>query len=307
MTRNRRRKVEIRLQRAATGGSYTAARWQVPQPSEPLPPATDKVAVLPPMASWNRPITCRLWAKLVAEHGPLIAVNISQGDRWWALDDLARSVAGALQEGPPEQRGLWLAFGTFYVTKAEHLDGIVAKLDGAGALRRLTVRSVPTGQDCDHATCRRRRGEPPLPAQRRPVPATPAARPAVELGPALTLAEVMEAHPTLQRFGFGAYFGTPVEQRAQEVADGREQLRAREDVVLRIRGWLRTNIAPVKTPTVGSYGMKHVVESATGRYVTNGELIAAALMAGYPWKGPSGPNALFGMSKRDVDRARAAQ
>jgi hypothetical protein len=36
----------------------------------------------------------------------------------------------------------------------------------------------------------------------------------------------------------------------------------------------------------------------------NGEFIAAALMAGYPMRYESGPNATFGMSRRDVERVR---
>ena len=48
--------------------------------------------------------------------------------------------------------------------------------------------------------------------------------------------------------------------------------------------------------------MKHVVEQSIG-YVTNGELIAAALIAGYTVKYTDGPNPLLGMSERDVKRA----
>lgn len=54
-----------------------------------------------------------------------------------------------------------------------------------------------------------------------------------------------------------------------------------------------------------SYGMKHVVEQAIGRYVANSELIAAALMAGYPSGPVEDPNTVFGMSQRDVNRVRA--
>lgn len=68
-----------------------------------------------------------------------------------------------------------------------------------------------------------------------------------------------------------------------ELASGREKLAEREAVVLEIAAWLRENVAPIKTPTVGSYSMKHVVERAT-EYMTNGERIAAALVAGYPVK-----------------------
>lgn len=38
--------------------------------------------------------------------------------------------------------------------------------------------------------------------------------------------------------------------------------------------------------------MKHVVERAMGTYVTNGELIAAALVVAYPFKYTAGPNPL---------------
>src|SRR5687768_8445613 len=36
----------------------------------------------------------------------------------------------------------------------------------------------------------------------------------------------------------------------------------REAAVLEIAAWLRENVAPIKTLTVGSYSMKHVVERA---------------------------------------------
>nr|WP_221378305.1 hypothetical protein [Actinoplanes polyasparticus] len=69
------------------------------------------------------------------------------------------------------------------------------------------------------------------------------------------------------------------------------------------------NVAAIKTPATGSYGMKHVVEDVLGEYVANGELIAAALMAGYPMRYDGGPSATFGMSRRDVEtvsKTRAA-
>jgi hypothetical protein len=124
----------------------------------------------------------------------------------------------------------------------------------------------------------------------------------------LTLAEVMRQHPLLNAFGIGV-FGprskTP-EQRRTELATFREQLASSEAVVAEIAAWLRVNIAPIKTPTVGSYGMKHLVERAISKYVTNGEFIAAALIAGYTFKYTDGPNVEFGMSARDVKRIRSA-
>lgn len=119
-----------------------------------------------------------------------------------------------------------------------------------------------------------------------------------------TLAEVMQQHPLLTAFGIGVYASrsmTP-EQRATELATGRERLAAREAAVAQTARWLRENIAPITTPTVGSYALKHVVERATGDYLTNGELIAAALVAGYTVAYTEGPNVLMGMSARDVKR-----
>jgi AraC-like DNA-binding protein len=59
-------------------------------------------------------------------------------------------------------------------------------------------------------------------------------------------------------------------------------------------------------PTADSHHMKHVVERALGEYVGNGELIAAALVAGYSFKHTEGPNVELGMSARDVRRVGSA-
>jgi hypothetical protein len=310
MTSDRRRKAETRAHQAATGVPYMVARRQLTEQtpvSTPPVAATARVDILPPLQGWTRPRSCQWWAKTSEQHGPLIALRISRGDRWWELDDLAREVAGALQDRPTEERGLWIGFGGYTVTKREHLDGIVAALDAAGALSRLTVRSVPDAARCEHASCRRRRGEPPIPAHStsRPSPS----RPAPLLGPTLSLATVMQQHTQLNSFGIGVYEPrrkTP-EQRQAELADEREALAGQEAKVLEIAAWLREHVTPIKTPTVGSYGMKHVVERAIGQYVTNGEFIAAALISGYRFKYTAGPNMLFGMSARDVKRIDSAK
>ncbi|MBF6340861.1 hypothetical protein IU450_33965 [Nocardia abscessus] len=222
------------------------------------------------------------------------------------MDDLAREVAGALQDRPTEQRGLWIWIdgGRYVVTKREHLAGIAAALDAAGALSRLTVRAAPDGAHCEHASCRRRRGEPPI--KRTATPATPAARPLVMFGPMLSLAEVMEQHPQLGSFGIGVYKqpGQTPAQRQAELTDERKTLAEQEVWVVEIATWLRANLTPIKTPTVGSYDMKHMVEKAIGTYVTNGELIAAALIAGYPHRYTDGPNLQLGMRSRDMKRIR---
>jgi hypothetical protein len=118
----------------------------------------------------------------------------------------------------------------------------------------------------------------------------------------------MEQHPRLVPNGIGVFDAhrKTRAQREAELAEGRAELMAREGFVLEVAAWLVQNVTAIQTPTIGSYRMKHVVENAIGKYVTNGELIAAALLAGYAFKYDDGPNVLFGMSKRDVDRISEA-
>ena len=147
-------------------------------------------------------------------------------------------------ERPARERGLWIGHGRYYVTKREHLAGIAAALEAAGALRRLTVRAVPDAARCEHTSCRRRRGVPPV---ERTVAPRPAAPPSVVFGPMLSLAEVMEEHPLLTYSGFGVSWrrGRTPEERRAELADGRARLSRREDSVREIAAWLRDNVTPL--------------------------------------------------------------
>ena len=303
MTKNRRDKIEIRALQAATGLPYMQARRQS---TATLPPSA-KVEILPPFPGWTKPHSCSLWEKTAAKHGPLMAINISMGPNWWELDDLARAVASALQDDrPTEERGLWLHSGRFVVTKREHLDGIVAALDKAGALSRLTVREIPDAANCTHPSCRRRRGLAPLPPQDRPAPPDRAVRPALRA--TLTLAEVMEQHPTLGSNGLAYYQrGKIAEQRRADLAADRASLLAGEDRVQQAVAWLiEVNIGVIKKPQFSSYGLKHIMERLTRVYVTTGEFMAAALMLGYPYKENEGPNMSFAMSARDVRQLEEA-
>jgi hypothetical protein len=45
--------------------------------------------------------------------------------------------------------------------------------------------------------------------------------------------------------------------------------------------WLQQHMPSIKGPRRSSYGLKHVVEDRFGEYVSNGEFIAAALIAGF--------------------------
>jgi hypothetical protein len=90
-----------------------------------------------------------------------------------------------------------------------------------------------------------------------------------------------------------------------ELAGGRAALAFRERVVARVRDWLVKNVAAIATPGVSSsYGMKHVGERALDVYVSNEELIAAALLARYRTRRWGGPNALVAFSRRDEGRVR---
>jgi hypothetical protein len=306
VTRNLRRKNRIKQQQTIAGVRYLEASRQI---AAPTTGAENHVVVRPALTDWLRPKQCPFWEQLQSEHGELIALRIGSGPDWWDLDDRARAVAGALQSRPPHKRGLWLGMNRHTVTRRTYLAGIVAQLDQAGALDRLEVREVPDASACKHATCRRRRG---LPAPSRSAceastdSSTSAALPTMPRAPLAAFEVILEREPSLNRAGFGVHHGQRVsaEQRARDLDSGRRELTAQTDTVRRIHDWLVVNVATIKSPTTGSYGMKHVVEAALGEYVSNGELIAAALMAGYPMRYDGGPNATFGMSRRDVQRLR---
>lgn len=120
-----------------------------------------------------------------------------------------------------------------------------------------------------------------------------------------TLAEVMEEHERLSNFGIDV-FNSPrlaAEQRRAELAVEREHLRRNEDLVVKTALWLRDNVTPIKTPTAGSYGVKHLIEQATRAYLPNGVLIASAFIVGYPFRYDQ-PNVRFGMSQRDLNKLR---
>lgn len=90
------------------------------------------------------------------------------------------------------------------------------------------------------------------------------------------LAEVMQQHPRLNSFGIGVFdpLRKTAEQRRTDLAAGREELAGGVAMVMETAEWLRENVTPIKTPAASSYSVKHVMERATGRYVTNGEFIA---------------------------------
>lgn len=120
-----------------------------------------------------------------------------------------------------------------------------------------------------------------------------------------TLAEIMRQHPHLNSFGIGVFDAgnKTARQQQADTVEKRDELLDREHVVLLLAEWLRENISVIQTPTQNSYRVKGLIERSQGVCITNGELIAAALIAGYPHK-YAGPNMLLGMSQRDLNRIR---
>lgn len=90
--------------------------------------------------------------------------------------------------------------------------------------------------------------------------------------------EAMKAYPTLVKNGFCGF-----ENPGKTEPEDRAALLSATDEIERARGWLA---AQTRRATFNrrrsSYGLKHVAESATGGYISNGALIVAALMEG--WK-----------------------
>ena len=123
------------------------------------------------------------------------------------------------------------------------------------------------------------------------------------------LAAVMLEEPLLNLNGMGPgpYAGT-LQERRERFDRWRVELRSSADHVEQVRLWLVKNIEPRKTinPYAGSYSLKHIAEKALDGYVTNGELIAAAIIAGFPHRsdGVSSPNMSFGMTVGSIRAAR---
>lgn len=126
--------------------------------------------------------------------------------------------------------------------------------------------------------------------------------------PERQLAAVMPREPLLNNngMGYGSFHRTKAE-RLEAFEEWRTELRAATDIVEQVSAWLLANIEPIRTINrrTTSYGIKHTVERATGRYVTNGQLIAAAIITGYPYarEERDSPNVCFGMSTRSLRAA----
>lgn len=123
------------------------------------------------------------------------------------------------------------------------------------------------------------------------------------------LAVAMHREPQLNVNGFGAgMYSRSAQERREQFAMWRSQLRGSAARVDEIREWLVRHVDARQTvnANAGSYHLKHLAEEDLGSYVSNGELIAAAIIAGYSYrrKGNGSPNATFGMSARSITDLR---
>ena len=125
---------------------------------------------------------------------------------------------------------------------------------------------------------------------------------------------LMAEHPTLSHSGIGHGSGEWRSDKSPEWRDRilqaeREMFRESIDDVIWTVDWLRSNVEPIKTINRrhSSYGLKHLAEKfSPNGYLSNGVLIAAAMIVGYPFK-VDPPNVMFGMSQRSIkELSRAA-
>jgi hypothetical protein len=139
----------------------------------------------------------------------------------------------------------------------------------------------------------------------------------------MTFTEVLDRYPTLCAVGFGIS-NFPTYRR--DPPGARAQLQENRAYLERERPAIETALAflgacdPTVTPRLSSYALKHWAENWGARstgvsYVSNGALIAAALMADLVVQpcepasvtlkalGQVGPNAWIGVSQRSVQVA----
>lgn len=126
-----------------------------------------------------------------------------------------------------------------------------------------------------------------------------------------TFKQVLTEHPRLNAFGYGQYRGFITQLEAADY-ERRQRLKLEQSArrVIEIAEWVAANLRSQRKVNTHhtSYGLKHVVERATGQYVANGEFIAAALMVGLKHKiSENSPNVQFAITEdsiRSVDPRR---
>lgn len=121
----------------------------------------------------------------------------------------------------------------------------------------------------------------------------------------LYLAITMEKIPDLTSFGIGLYSDhqkLPHAERMARFKKERDELKVNHAAVERTAKWIKENLTVIKAINshYTSYGLKHRAEFDIG-YVTNGVFIAAAVIAGVPYKiYPRSPNVSFALSTKKI-------
>lgn len=125
------------------------------------------------------------------------------------------------------------------------------------------------------------------------------------------LNRLMEQEPLLGDHGLGMYGDSsdPRHLRMARLKRSREDLKASVWDVAWTMGWLEEHITPTKSFNHNhtSYGLKYLAESFHPRgYISNGALIAAAILSGYAHETFNGcRNVYFNMSQHSIDAANA--
>ena len=120
------------------------------------------------------------------------------------------------------------------------------------------------------------------------------------------IAQVIKQIPELNEFGIGLFNGgrgLSEREKTHALKEGQEALLDSADQCTAICEWLR-QMEKIKTISrrCTSYGLKHVFERDTGRYVTNGAFICAAIHSGFDYKLiPGSPNVPFNISERSLN------
>lgn len=142
----------------------------------------------------------------------------------------------------------------------------------------------------------------------------------------LQLARVMLVDPYVNIFGYGlnsSLFpearGLPWAERnlirKEKLHETRRILRSSVEGVEWVVGWIDTHLTPIKSlnRNITSYGIKHIVErhnhyvEGGSKYVSNGEFIAAAMIAGYGYSVPytyNDVNVPFTISQRSLNQIK---
>lgn len=235
-----------------------------------------------PLKDWGHVGDCAFFRQKEAEHGPLITVAMTPGFLDLMLEGLGFNYTDP--KFPYQPEGLYSGlYAGRWIAQLDRLPALVDFLTERKAIKKLRVRDVIDRAGCAHKLCARER--------------TAAAFRETELSIddiRAALVQVMAEHPLLNYFGYGRGIGVCL----TDLDTLREQLRS-DYALSEIRiavGYLEPlpRLGPHSRKWSSSYTLKHRAEDTVSGYVSNGALIAAALILGIPIKTPvDSPNPLI--------------